>query len=227
MDASRDMRISIPPGTTLRGKKDTYKVKNIICLSERSVTVSCSDSNNREWRLKLYNGDSSINEEIQFFLMSHSMQGVILPSDIGEYSGIRFSVYEMIDATSADSFPIAIDILVSRIIPQMAYLIDQYHKMNVLLRDICPSHILYKPDEGKIAYCGFNNATLLRGKATITKEPGYGQEQSFIAPEVGNYGYSKCSDYFSLGTTILAMLKGYNPIEGVDNAAPSLPIYSI
>ena len=58
MDASRDMRISIPPGTTLRGKKDTYKVKNIICLSERSVTVSCSDSNNREWRLKLYNGDS-------------------------------------------------------------------------------------------------------------------------------------------------------------------------
>lgn len=216
MDASRDMRISIPPGTTLRGKKDTYKVKNIICLSERTVTVSCSDSNNREWRLKLYNGDSSINEEIQFFLMSHSMQGVILPSDIGEYSGIRFSVYEMIDATSADSFPIAIDILVSRIIPQMAYLIDQYHKMNVLLRDICPSHILYKPDEGKIAYCGFNNATLLRGKATITKEPGYGQEQSFIAPEVGNYGYSKCSDYFSLGTTILAMLKGYNPIEGVD-----------
>ena len=216
MSDSQDMRLSLPPGTVIRGKRDAYKVNNIICLSERSVTVSCSDSKNREWRLKFYNGDSSINEEIQNFLMNHTMQGVVLPSDIGEHSGIRFSVYKKIDATSAESFPIAIDILVGKIIPQMAYLIDRYHNMNVILRDICPAHILYKPDEGKIAYCGFNNATFLRNKATITKEPGYGQEQSFIAPEVGNFGYSKCSDYFSLGTTILSMLKGYNPIEDVD-----------
>lgn len=211
-----NMRISLPPGTVLHGQKGTYRVNNIICLSERSVTVSCSDRNNRERRLKLYNGDSSLTEEIQVFLINHAMQGVILPIDIGEYSGLRFSVYEKIDATSADAFPISIDVLVSKIIPQMAYLIDKYHKMNVLLRDICPSHILYKPNEGKIAYCGFNNAIFLRGKASMTKEPGYGQEQSFVAPEVGNYGYSKWSDYFSFGTTILSMLKGYNPIESVD-----------
>ena len=215
MGDSSDMRISLPPGTVLRGQRSAYKVNNIICLSERSVTVSCFDGDNRERRLKLYNGDSSVTEETQVFLMKHAMQGVVLPTDIGEYSGLRFSVYEKINATSAESFPISIDVLMGKIIPQMAYLIDKYHKMNVLLRDICPSHILYKPDERKIAYCGFNNVAFLRGKASTTKEPGHGQEQSYIAPEVGKYGYSRSSDYFSFGTAILTMLKGDNPIEGI------------
>ena len=89
-----NMRISLPPGTVLHGQKGTYRVNNIICLSERSVTVSCFDRNNRERRLKLYNGDSSLTEEVQVFLINHAMQGVVLPIDIGEYSGLRFSVYE-------------------------------------------------------------------------------------------------------------------------------------
>ena len=215
MDDSGNMRISLPPGTILKGQREAYKVDNIICLSERSVTVSCSDRKGRKFRLKFYNGDTSITEEIQSALNKLPMQGVVLPVDIGDYSGMRFGVFPQINSTSTDLFPVSISTLTTKIIPQLSYLINQYHKSGIILRDICPSHILYKPDEEKIAFSGFNNAALLRGKATITKEKGYGQEHSYIAPEVAKYGYSIWSDYFSLGTTILTILKGRNPIEKV------------
>ena len=90
MGDSGNMRISLPPETILKGQKEAYKVDNIICLSERSVTVSCSDRKGRKFRLKLYNGDTSITEEIQSALNKLQMQGVVLPVDIGDYSGMRF-----------------------------------------------------------------------------------------------------------------------------------------
>lgn len=215
MSDTSDVRISLPPSTVLQGKKGKYSVINIICISERSVTVSCRDERGDKWRLKLYNGDSSISEETQQAIMSDQLQGVVLPYDIGDYSGRRFSVVPELKTTSTDQFPISIQVLVNKLIPQIAYVIDHYHKRGILLRDICPEHILYKPDEEKIAYCGFNNVALLQGKATITKAPGYGQHYSYLAPEIEKYGYSTCSDYFSLGVTILTILKGTNPIAGV------------
>ncbi len=216
MSDSNDIRISLPPGTVLHGQKGSYKVINILCFSSRSVTVSCKDEQGQgKWRLKLYNGDSSVTEEIQRVLLSNAMQGVILPYDVGEFSGLRFSVTPELKAVSISQFPVSLKVLVNKVIPQIAYVINQYHKNRILLRDICPDHILYKPEREEIAYCGFNNVAVLKGKSTITKAPGYGQHASYLAPEIEKYGYSVCSDYFSLGVTILTILKGFNPIENL------------
>ncbi len=207
------MRLSLPPGTVLRGIKHTYTVKNIICLSERSITVLCNSEDGRSWRLKFYNGNTSVTEEIQRKILSIPMQGVVLPIDIGEFSNIRFSVFPMLSITSTDKFPMSLQLLVDKIIPQLAYVLEQYHKQGVLLRDICPEHILYKPAEQQIAYSGFSNPIMLRGRANVSKSPGWGQHFSYLAPEIEQYGYSTCSDYFALGVTLLTLVKGMNPIE--------------
>lgn len=220
MNSNDDFRFSVPPGTVLKGVKGQYKVVNIICISDRSVTLSCTDASNSSWRLKVYNGNSSVTEELQRSLLGARVNGVLCPSDIGDYSGLRFAVFRKIDgATSADKYPVSIQVLTNKVVPQMAQVLEQYHRSRILLRDICPEHMLYMPNEEKISYCGFSNVVALSGKATTTKAPGYGQHFSFIAPEVEQYGYSSCSDYFSMGVTLLSILRGYNPIEKVDQRA--------
>ncbi len=215
MDNFSDIRISLPPGTKLKGFRGTYTVQNMICLSERSLTVASVDESGRKWRLKLYNGEAAVTEKAQRMLYSVSTKGILLPYDIGQFSGMPFAVTQEIKEKSLEKNPISANLIAERIIPQMAYVMEQYHKKGILLRDICPEHILYHQQEQTIAYCGFNNMTVLSGKAIATKAAGYGQHFSFIAPEVDKYGYSIYSDYFSLGVTLLTLINGYNPMQNL------------
>lgn len=211
----KNIRVSLPPGTVLHGEAGEYHVVNIVCLSERSVTVSCTGAEGRKLRLKLYNGQSAMTKDVQKLLLERLGPGAVLPCDIGEFAGQRFAVTPELDVVSTDQFPVSLQVLTEKIIPGMARVIHHYHQRRILLRDICPAHILYKTSDESIGYCGFNNAAVLGGKATTTKTPGFGQEACYLAPEVEQYGYSVFSDYFSLGVTILTLLKGSNPMENL------------
>ncbi|MBS6588292.1 MAG: serine/threonine protein kinase [Coprococcus sp.] len=210
---SQGMRMSLPPGTKVCGERGTYIIKNFICMSSRSTTVLCESSNGSPFRLKLYNGQHCINSDIQKKMKTVATKGVIVPIDSGKFGGCPFFVYQNVDGTDTSKYPISLNVLVQKIIPQLAFVINQYHRNRILLRDISPENVLYRVQEQQIAYCGFNNMVILPAKATITKANGYGQHSSFIAPEVPKYGYSICSDYYSLGVTILSMMLGKNPMQ--------------
>ena len=212
-DTSQGMRISLPPGTKVTGEKETYEVKKFICMSSRSVTVLCETSKGILCRLKLFNGQHCITNAVQRKTMSVATKGVIQPVDIGEYGGCPFAVYLNADATDTGKYPISQTILTQKIIPQLSYVVNRYHQMRILLRDICPENVLYKVHEQQIAYCGFSNMTVLPDKVTVTRAAGYGQHPSFVAPEVPKYGYSTCSDYYSLGVSFLSMMLGKNPMQ--------------
>lgn len=211
--SSQGMRMSLSPGTKVCGERGTYIVKNFICMSTRSTTVLCETANGSAYRLKLYNGQHCVDGALQKKTRAVVTKGVISPIDIGVFAGCPFSVYQNVNGTDTSKYPISLNILVQKIIPQLAYVMNQYHGNRILLRDISPDNVLYRVQEQQIAYCGFNNMAILPDMATITKANGYGQHPSFIAPEVSKFGYSTCSDYYSLGVTILSMLLGKNPMQ--------------
>lgn len=207
--------MSLPPGTKVRGEQEAYIVKKFICMSSRSTTVLCESSNGTAYRLKFYNGQHSITNDIQKKTKAAAAKGVIVPVDLGEYGGCPFAVYQNIDGTDTSKYPVSLSVLVQKIIPQLAYVIHHYHQKRILLRDICPENILYRVHDQQITYCGFNNMAILPDRTTITKANGYGQHPGYIAPEVPKYGYSTCSDYYALGVTILSMLLGKNPMQAM------------
>lgn len=210
---SQGMRMSLPPGTKICGERGRYIIKNFVCMSTRSTTVLCETANGSVYRLKLFNGQHCINSDIQKKMKTVVIKGVITPIDMGEFGCCPFFVYPNINGTDTSKYPVSLNILVQQIIPQLAFVINQYHRHRILLRDVSPENVLYRVQEQQIAYCGFNNMAILPDKATLTKANGYGQNPSFIAPEVPKYGYSTCSDYYSLGITILSMLLGKNPMQ--------------
>lgn len=210
---SQSIRISLPPGTKLLGERDSYIVKQFVCMSSRSVTVLCESSNGNVYRLKLYNGQHSIHQNLLRKIMGSGTKGVVQPVDLGVYGSEPFAVYPIVKGTDTSKLPIPRGFLIQNVIPQLVQVIHQYHQKRILLRDICPEHILCKAQEQQITYCGFSNFAVLADRSTITKACGYGQHPSFIAPEVPKYGYSTCADYYALGVTILTMILGRNPMQ--------------
>ena len=215
LNNSPDIRISLPQGTVLSGTRGSYTVSSLITLSDRSLTVRADGSDGKTYQLKFYNGKHSIALDVLRKIQTVQTQGAVLPADTGMYSNMPFAVYPQANLPDTGKLTIAQNVLVKRIIPQMAWVINQFHNSGILLRDICPEHILYNVQTQRIAYTGFSNAALLGDKATVTKAPGYGQKDCFIAPEVSQYGYSRFSDYYSLGVTLLSLVKGKNPLEGM------------
>ncbi|MBQ4045061.1 MAG: hypothetical protein II627_01325, partial [Lachnospiraceae bacterium] len=178
------------------------------------VTVACTADNGKKLRLKFFNGSSSVTLDLLREIAGMNVPGAITPSDVFLWSGKPAAVYDHYPVQNAGEVPVPLSILRDRIIPGLAQILKSFHNRQILLRDICPEHILYRPD-GQFMYTGFGNPARLEGKATITREPGFGQEACYIAPEAEQAGYSTFSDYYALGVTILALLKGKNPLKGM------------
>ena len=209
------MRISIPPGTEVKGKKSKYIIENIISISGRTTTVSCKDSQSRKYRLKFFDGENSIGKDSYKFFSEVKTRGLLPLVDYGEFSNNQFYVYNDYNVQSIDQQVISIDLLVRKIIPQISYVISQIHSKKYLLRDISREHVLFDENLKEVMLIGLSNFVKLPGKATATKEFGYGQHYSYIAPEVEQYGYSSTSDYFSLGILLLSIIKGRNAIQDI------------
>lgn len=209
------MRISIPPGTEVKGRKSKYVVENIISISDRTTTVECRDSQNRKYRLKIFDGENSIGKDSYYFFAEVKTRGLLPLVDCGEVSNNQFYVFNDYDVQSVDKQVISIDMLVQKIIPQISYVISQVHSKRYLLRDLAREHILFDANIKEVMVIGLSNFVKVSDRATSTKEPGYGQHYSYIAPEVEKYGYSPASDYFSLGTLLLSIIKGKNIIQDI------------
>ena len=123
---NNDIRLSIPPGTVLKGQNGQYKVINILCISDRSVTLSSTDTSGNNWRLKVFSGKSAVTKDIQLRLLSISVSGTMRPHDIGDYSGLKFTVYpEIAGVTSMEQYPVSIQVLRNKVIPQISNMMDQ------------------------------------------------------------------------------------------------------
>lgn len=213
--SSSGMCLSLPPGSVVSGAKETYTIQNLLCMSNRSATYACRSADGTVLRLKLYGGNHSLSDEVRRKLYGLRVQGVLLPRDTGTTKGVPFLVFPALQAESTAASPVPQEALVKRLIPQMTSILIRCHAAGLLLRDICPEHILYNRKEQKFLYCGLGNAAVLPKGVTITKAEGYGQEECFLAPEVPKYGYSACSDYFALGVTLLCLVRGSNPMQNM------------
>lgn len=215
MNTFNSTRLSLPRGTEIKGKAHKYIIGDIITVSSRSITVSCRDESGNPYRMKYYNGQTVITKDILNQISSLNINNTIVPIDMGLFNGICFAVFKHYQVTSADKYPISIDILVKTIIPQIVNIIHSFHERRILIRDIEPSHILLNTKTNTIAFCGINNPLRMPEKVTLSKNIGFGEPETFLSPEIEKYGYGSSSDYFALGMTLLNIIKGNNPAKGL------------
>lgn len=89
---------------------------------------------------------------------------------------------------------------------QLATILQQVHRYDLLHRDIKPSNIMMKPD-GQLVLIDFGTVSSLDRGLTAVSSFGY------TAPEQGQGRAAVQSDLFSLGRTIVHLLTGIHPCD--------------
>ena len=196
-------RDPLPRGSVLKSERHVYHTGDVLSVSPRCLTVDCTDERGSRARLKFYDGTTSVNLDLLKRTARLGGSDIIAPIDAGIYMGRLFAAYPRWDAESADRLILSPEILINYIIPQMNAVIRRFHQNGLLLRDICPEHILFR--ENVMKYCGFGNLAALNG-AAFTSEPGYGQKNEFLAPENARNECRAASDYYALGVTLSKLL---------------------
>lgn len=89
---------------------------------------------------------------------------------------------------------------------QLAHILQQVHRYDLLHRDIKPSNIMLKPD-GQLVLIDFGTVSSLDRGLTAVSSFGY------TAPEQGQGRATVQSDLFALGRTIVHLLTGIHPCD--------------
>ncbi|MGI6500029.1 MAG: protein kinase domain-containing protein [Anaerostipes sp.] len=207
------VRMSFPIGTKIRGMRKYYIVKSFLSISERSVTMMAEDEDGMSWRVKFYNGDTVVTAEMIQEMRTFNLSVLIIPYDWGEEFNVPFVVCIQENVKNlGDSF-FAIQEVRDQVIIPMVKIMKIFHDQGIILRDICSQHIMFSRQDGKMRYIGIGNYTKLVGRANVTKEVGYGENECYMAPEILRYGYSTSSDYYALGVTLLTYIQNKDDVE--------------
>lgn len=210
------IRIFLPNESKVKSSSHIYTIYDVISMSKRSITYECINEKGIKYRFKYFNGESYLKYN-DFIQITQVKTNCIMPVDIGYYSDILFVVYPIFDVEDISKTNVSINDIRNKVVWPLVNIIHKFHEKGILLRDICPEHILYLETTKQLAYCGLNNLILLNDKSTVTTQKGYFEDNSYLAPEIMQDGYSFYSDYYALGATLYYILFHKKLFDGYTN----------
>lgn len=209
-------------GQKISSIRNNYTVVRMECYSDRSKTWLVQDEKNILFRLKCYDGmttmDMQARNRLEKLPMMYSGSCVI---DRGEIDGVLFDVSPLM-AGDLNVRNVPIYAVRHYLLPQLSEGLHALHSQGLLLRDLCPEHILVSNDSAHFFFCGFSNMVCLSDCASKTSIPDNGVRQSFRAPECDTAGFSTASDYYSLGMLVYTLYRRLNGDSFNDMTQPDL-----
>ena len=99
------------------------------------------------------------------------------------------------------------------VIPQFIEALHYLHQNGIIHRDIKPNNIFVK--ENKILLGDFGISSLIRGESTFIPTKTGRSTYEFAAPEINQGFFSKESDYYALGVSLIFLVSGLNPFNNL------------
>lgn len=202
-------------GRSVPGQTGSYKIQELLSFSDRSKSYSCLSHGGQRFRIKLYDGNSTMKGSVrERYGQIPKMEGVISRIDYGEVDGCPFDVFEAWEGDISRKI-ISQSAVKKQIILPLNEALRAMHEMGILVRDITPRHILFDSYGRACALSAFSNLALLNRVATATHKRSFGADPRFIAPEVDREGFSPASDYYALGIALYAIYKGPQALDDI------------
>lgn len=131
----------------------------------------------------------------------------------GEWGEYRFEVYPLYENGDLNGVTFSEEEIKKKILPSLCEAIELIHRKKILHNDIKPSNIFWNNNKTGVVLGDYG----CTAKMNFDKMKELGFSKEFADPEVliSNGGNRTAeSDYYSLGMTIITLLKGVNPIQG-------------
>lgn len=207
---------SLPPETVIG---DRYRVLAELLPrgGEADVYECVEDRTGRRLAVKVYRAEVAPKREVLEKLAGVRHPDVIRLLWFGSWEGRFYEAMELARGGSlAVHAPLEEEHLLDVVLPQVTGGLEHIHSRGVIHRDVKPTNIFYADDALTDVVLGdFGISSLIEGEATLHRTRAFGGTDVFTAPEAYSGIFGREVDYYSLGMTLLMLLTGANPFEGM------------
>lgn len=171
--------------------------------------------------VKVYRKNIQPKEEVIRILKENRHENLIRFLDFIDWGNRFIEVMEYAQGGDlSEMMPITEEVIVNEILPQVIEGINALHEIGIVHRDIKETNIFFKDKLRRvIGIADFGISSVLFGSQKETASAS--RSHHYAAPEISHRIITKKVDYYALGMTLLILLKGRSPFEGMNDLAIS------
>lgn len=196
-------------------KIGNYSVVRAITENTGEATLLLATDSNRQYVLKIYHKGLQPKQELRARLndiRNPHVMSVIKSSTWNERYYEVLPFYEEGDLGSAKD--ITADVIKKIIVPGVNDGLNALHTKHIVHRDIKPSNIFFEKNHSNVVIGDFGISSVLSTDMSV-RATGMARTLGYAAPETSTGFISKESDYYSFGVTLLHIVLGKDPFEGM------------
>lgn len=222
LDSSQEVQLKpslghLPEDTIIANR---YKViEEISTYGGEADVFRCQDlKTQKEVALKIYRAHLEPKRELQEVLLQLSHDNILKLLDINIWNGRFFEVMEYIKGgTLAEHMPLSEEHIVNIVVPQVLASVNHLHNHNIIHRDLKPTNLFFSDgSRHKVLVGDYGISSLFSEQGSLHQSSSVKKTVEFAAPELftGVFGYQV--DYYAFGITLLYLLTGRSPFEGMN-----------
>lgn len=194
---------------------DGYSVVRTITENTGEATLLLTEKDGTQYVLKIYHKDTKPKQELRDSLKSLNDPHVMPTLGNGTWNDRYYEVlpfYSEGDLGSCQN--IDIKTLREVIIPGVNAGLHALHAKGIIHRDIKPSNIFFTNSHTSVVVGDFGISSVLNTNMSV-RATGMARTLGYAAPETSTGYISKESDYYSFGVTLLHIVLGKDPFDGM------------
>ena len=194
---------------------DGYSVVRTITENTGEATLLLTEKDGTQYVLKIYHKDTKPKQELRDSLKALSDPHVMPTLGNGTWNERYYEVlpfYSEGDLGSCQN--IDTKTLRGVIIPGVNAGLHALHAKGIIHRDIKPSNIFFTDNHTSVVVGDFGISSVLNTNMSV-RATGMARTLGYAAPETSTGYISKESDYYSFGVTLLHIVLGKDPFDGM------------
>ena len=205
-------------GTVLLDKYTINSKMNTV--SGEAELYRCTDNNQNEYVVKIYQRENAIKPEIIEKLKSINSPNVAKIIDSGLYENYPFVILpyysngSLVEAVLSKGMTFDLNEIKEFVLPSLNNGLKVLHDNGIIHKDLKPSNIMISEDGTNLVIIDFGISSDTNGGTVVVTKTG--MTPTYLAPETLSNTYLKETDYYALGITIYELFTGHTPYENLN-----------
>lgn len=192
-----------------------YTIKKTITENTGEATLLLANCERGEVVLKVYHKDIKPKKELLSTMRKISDPHVMPLLDSGTWYERYYEMFPCYkERDLASCLPIDMGVLLQVVIPGINEGLHVLHENSIVHRDIKPSNIFFAHDHQSVVIGDFGISSILKTDMSV-RATGMARTLGYAAPETSAGYISKESDYYSFGISLLHIVLGHDPFDGM------------
>jgi serine/threonine protein kinase len=198
-------------GTVING----YQLTGVIADNTGEAAIFLAKRKDNNYVIKLYHRDKKPKTELLAMIKSIQSPYIIPVLEGGKFEERYYEILPYYTGGDLQkSAPLDDNFIINTVISNVNEGLNALHSLGIIHRDIKPNNIFFDNDRQHVVIGDFGISSIMNQSVSVRMTTG-SRTAGYSAPETAQGFVSKESDYYSLGVTLLHLVTGSDPYEGM------------